>query len=199
VTGAVRVLPGRRAFVAGAIATGVASGLLPATAKADPYSNGGGPSVMVNGRAIPRDVVFRFLPVTLPLSSIRVSSLYGMRANPFDRRRSEFHPGVDFADVIGTPIHATGAGLVSMSETRGAYGLMVEVRHALGFRTRYGHMSRSAVAPGDVVDRDSILGYVGSTGRSTGPHVYYEIIVDGERLDPIGFILKMNDLYHHLG
>jgi murein DD-endopeptidase MepM/ murein hydrolase activator NlpD len=185
-----------RRWLGCAAAAAATLGALPA--EANPYSSGGGQMVVVNGRAIPRDLVFRFLPVTLPLASIRVSSLYGMRANPFDRRRTEFHPGVDFADETGAPIHATGAGVVSLAETRGAYGLMVEVRHALGFITRYGHMSEVAVSPGNVVDRDAVLGYVGSTGRSTGPHVYYEIAMNGERIDPIAFILKMNSLYHHL-
>ncbi len=187
----------RRAALAGF--AGAAACALGRRAAADPYSNGGGPALVVNGHAIPRDLVFRFLPATLPLSTVRVSSLYGMRANPFDRSRSEFHPGVDFAAPVGTPVHATAAGMVTMAEWRGAYGLMAEVRHGLGFSTRYGHLSHVAVSPGDVVDRDAVLGLVGNTGRSSGPHVFYQILRGGECLDPIEFVLRMNDLYRHLG
>ena len=163
-----------------------------------PYQAGGGQHLTIGGMSIPRDVVFRFLPVTLPLAHIKVTSLFGIRPNPFGGYGEEMHPGVDFSAPIGTPVYSTAAGIVTMTETRGAYGLMVEVRHGLGFRTRYSHLCLATVIPGQVVDRNTIIGLVGNTGRSTGPHLYLEIWRGMERIDPVAFILKAYQLYHHL-
>lgn len=163
-----------------------------------PYTRGGGQELTVNGHRLPRDLVFRFLPVTLPLASIRVTSLFGMRPNPFGGYGTEMHPGVDFGAPVGTPVYSTAAGIVTFTGWSGAYGEMVEVEHGLGFRTRYSHLSAIDVQPGQVVDRNAVLGLVGSTGRSTGPHLYWEIWRDGQRLDPVAFVLKAYQLYHHL-
>ena len=165
---------------------------------------GGGQTLYVNGYPLPRDVVFRFLPVTLPLASLRVTSLYGMRPNPFGGGRTEFHPGVDFGAPMGTPVHSTAAGKVTYIGDRGAYGMMVEVTHGLGFRTRYSHLSSVSVNLGQVVDRHAMVGGVGGlpgtpgAGRSTGPHLYFEIWFQETRFDPILFILKAYETYHHL-
>lgn len=162
-----------------------------------PYGGSNGPPLMVNGRLVPRDLVFRFMPVTLPLTSIRVTSLYGLRSDPL-RGFSALHAGVDFGAAIGTPVFSTAAGVVQRVGEGGGYGLMVEVQHGLGFSTVYGHLSAVHVAPGQMVDRNTLLGLTGNSGRSTGPHLHYEIRHDGGAIDPIGFILKMYELYHHL-
>jgi murein DD-endopeptidase MepM/ murein hydrolase activator NlpD len=163
-----------------------------------PYTGGGGPMLNVNGRMLPRDTVFRFLPVTLPLASIRVTSLYGMRQNPFTHSGSEFHPGVDFGAPVGTPVYSTGAGIVRFAGSMGGYGAMVEVEHGFGFRTRYGHLSAIDVQAGQIVDRNTVLGEVGSTGRSTGPHLYWEIWNRSVNMDPVDFVLRAYEVYHHL-
>jgi murein DD-endopeptidase MepM/ murein hydrolase activator NlpD len=167
-------------------------------AQNQPYTSSPGEMISVGGMPILKDLVFRFMPVTLPLASLRISSLYGMRLNPFTHSSTEFHPGVDFADHIGAQVYATAAGVVTWTGNRGAYGTMIEVRHGLGFSTRYSHLSAINVVLGQTVDRNAVLGEVGSTGRSTGPHLYYEIWHNGERMDPIRFIIAAYELYHHL-
>ena len=177
--------------------------LMVVQANADPllppdiYSEGGGKTVTISGKELPRDLAFRFLPVTLPLTSIEISSLYGMRRNPFGGGR-EFHPGVDFRAPYGETVFCTAAGIVTFAGRDGDYGEVVEVKHALGFKTRYAHLSKIDVQPGQVVDRDTPVGNVGATGRATGPHLYLEIWHDDQRLDPIGFILRAQNLYHRL-
>ena len=162
------------------------------------FSLGGGQPLAINGVMIPRDLVFRFLPVTFPLMKLRMTSPYGMRRNPFGGFDMEMHPGVDFGTPTGTPVYATAAGVVTHVGASGAYGEMVEVRHGLGFTTRVGHLSAYAVKEGDTVDRNSLLGYSGSSGRATGPHVYFEIAMNGVRLDPVEFAINAYALYRRL-
>ena len=163
-----------------------------------PYQRGGGQSLTVNGHVLPRDMVFRFLPVTLPLVSIRITSLFGMRRNPFGGPGTEFHPGVDFGAPRGETVFSTAAGIVTFVGPRGAYGDMVEVSHGLGFKTRSSHLSAYYVREGQVVDRNTPIGAIGSTGRSTGNHLYWEIWRGAERVDPVDFVLRAYALYHHL-
>ncbi len=163
-----------------------------------PYTRPGGQVLTFNGMKLSRDTVFRLLPATLPLANIRVSSLYGMRPNPFGGYGIEMHPGVDFAAPIGTPVFATGAGIVTFVGWDGAYGNMVEITHGFGFKTRYGHLSGFNVTDGKIVDRNTIIGVVGSTGRSTGPHLYWEVWHLGVRIDPIQFVLEAYSLYNKL-
>ena len=162
------------------------------------YQKGGGRTIMINGQMFSRDVVFRVLPVVLPLASIRVTSLYGMRRNPFNGSGVEFHPGVDFGANPGEPVFSSAAGYVSEVGWNGDYGEMIEVKHGLNFKTRYGHLSRYAVKTGDLVDRNTVLGEVGNTGRSTGPHLYWEIWHGQDRVDPVNFVLKAYELYRNL-
>lgn len=162
-----------------------------------PYQGNSGPPLTVNGQLIPRDLVFRFMPVTLPLTAIRVTSLYGLRSDPL-LGFSRLHSGVDFRAPMGTPVFSTSAGVVHRVGESGGYGLMVEVRHGLGFSTIYGHLSATHVDYGQMVDRNTLVGSSGSSGRSTGPHLHYEIRHNDSAIDPIGFVLKMYELYHHL-
>jgi murein DD-endopeptidase MepM/ murein hydrolase activator NlpD len=100
----------------------------------------------------------------------------GWITSPFGRRGNEFHRGIDFAGKIGTPIHATADGVVSYSGWMGDYGLLVEITHGYGFKTRYGHNLKNVVKLGDKVKRGQVIAYLGQTGNASGPHVHYEVI-----------------------
>ena len=103
------------------------------------------------------------------------------------------HEGIDFSAPIGTEIYATGNGTISKVEYNGrGYGNNVTINHGIGYYTLYGHMSKVAVRAGQKVKRGDIIGYVGNTGSSTGPHVHYEVIKNGKKIDPINFFF--NDL-----
>ena len=116
-----------------------------------------------------------------------VSSGFGYRIDPILRRPS-LHPGIDLVASAGTDVRATAPGTVVTAGWAGGYGQMVEVRHADGVSTRYGHLSEVLVLPGAKVVAGTRLGLVGSTGRSTGPHLHYEVRVDGQPNDPAVFI-----------
>ncbi len=141
--------------------------------------------------AIPSDTfasalgVFGTVPPTgMPLSNARLTSQFGLRHHPILGGMRN-HSGIDLAAPFATPIHATADGVVTRADWTGGYGLLVSIQHKDGVTTRYGHMSRVAVTPGQRVAQNSIIGYVGSTGRSTGPHVHYEMLVRGRPVDPL--------------
>jgi murein DD-endopeptidase MepM/ murein hydrolase activator NlpD len=105
----------------------------------------------------------------------------------------DFHPGMDFSAPQGTPIYSTGEGVVQRADNLAqGYGNHVVVKHGFGFETLYGHMSRIKVRVGQKVKRGEVLGYVGSTGLSTAPHVHYEVIKGGQKINPINYFY--NDL-----
>lgn len=117
---------------------------------------------------------------------------FGWRTHPI-YKTSEFHPGMDFACPEGTPIYSTGDGIVERADnTAQGYGNHVVINHGYGYQTLYGHMSKIAATPGQKIRRGQIIGYVGSTGLSTAPHVHYEVIKNGEKVNPINFYY--NDL-----
>ncbi|RBL93182.1 peptidoglycan DD-metalloendopeptidase family protein [Chitinophaga flava] len=121
-----------------------------------------------------------------------VASGFGYRIDPI-YKTMKFHAGLDFAAPSGTPIYATGNGVVeeaSLSDV--GYGNHVIVRHGYGYKTLYGHMFRMKVKAGQTVKRGDVVGWVGSTGKSTGPHCHYEVIKNGEKVDPVYFFF--NDL-----
>ena len=122
-----------------------------------------------------------------PLGLERVTSGFGLRLHPILGGLRQ-HNGVDLAASIGTPIRATGDGVVVRAGWSGGYGLLVAINHGDRTETRYGHMSRLAVEPGEHVRKDSIIGYVGSTGRSTGPHLHYEVLVAGKPVNPLPYM-----------
>jgi murein DD-endopeptidase MepM/ murein hydrolase activator NlpD len=129
-----------------------------------------------------------FAPVRHPLiGDAEVSSPFGYRPDPF-LGRPALHPGVDLVQAYGATIKATGAGRVIHAGPMGGYGNMVEIDHGGGLTTRYGHMSEILVGEGDQVEAGAPLGRLGSTGRSTGPHLHYEVRVDGEPVDPTRFL-----------
>ena len=113
-----------------------------------------------------------------------ISSPFGMRWGG-----SDFHPGVDIANDYGTPIHATADGTVTVAGwNSGGYGNMVDINHGNGISTRYGHMQQVVVTAGQHVRKGQIIGYMGSTGFSTGPHVHYEVNVNGQRVNPVNYL-----------
>ncbi len=127
------------------------------------------------------------IPSIVPVASARLSSNYGMRVHPV-LGGLRAHKGIDIAAPIGTPIRATADGVVGMADWNGGYGLYVALDHGGNMETRYGHMSRIAVASGQQVRKGDIIGYVGSTGRSTGPHLHYEVRVAGEAVNPLMYM-----------
>ena len=98
------------------------------------------------------------------------------------------HKGVDLAGPTGTPIHATADGLVAKADWFSSYGLYVQLEHGGNLQTRYGHMSRLNVGAGQRVKKGDIIGYLGSTGRSTGPHLHYEVRIAGEAVNPVPYM-----------
>jgi murein DD-endopeptidase MepM/ murein hydrolase activator NlpD len=113
-----------------------------------------------------------------------LSSSYGNRRDPFTGD-ADFHPGLDISATHGDPVQATADGTVSTAGRNGAYGNLVVIDHGFGITTRYGHLSRFAVADGQTVRRGEIIGYVGSTGRSTSSHLHYEVLVNGRLTNPL--------------
>lgn len=113
-----------------------------------------------------------------------LSSAYGNRRDPFTGNR-DFHPGLDISADYGQPIHATADGTITSAGASGAYGNLVVIDHGYGITTRYGHLSRFAVMNGEQIHRGDVVGYVGSTGRSTSPHLHYEILVNGQLTNPL--------------
>lgn len=128
------------------------------------------------------------IPSLVPVSSNRaMSSGFGMRVHPV-LGGMRAHKGIDLPATTGTPIHASADGVVGKADWFGGYGLFVELEHGGGMETRYGHMSRIAVAEGQRVRKGDIIGYVGSTGRSTGSHLHYEVRIGGEAVNPIPYM-----------
>lgn len=127
------------------------------------------------------------IPSRMPVDGVRLSSDYGMRSHPvLGGRRA--HKGIDLAGPTGTPILATADGIVSRADWFSSYGLYVSLEHGGSLQTRYGHMSRLNVAAGQRVRKGEIIGYVGSTGRSTGPHLHYEIRIAGVAVNPVPYL-----------
>ncbi len=127
------------------------------------------------------------VPSRMPLMNARLSSEFGMRTHPvLGGRRG--HKGIDLAAPTGTPIHATADGVVGKAEWFSSYGLYIQIEHGGDFQTRYGHLSRLNVAAGQLVKKGDLIGFVGSTGRSTGPHLHYEVRVAGEAVNPIPYM-----------
>jgi murein DD-endopeptidase MepM/ murein hydrolase activator NlpD len=127
------------------------------------------------------------LPLAAPTHSGEQSSGYGVRTDPFTHSAA-FHPGLDFAGARMTPVYATAPGVVAFTGERSGYGETVEVDHGSGIRTRYAHLARITVRPGQHVDAGAQLGGMGSTGRSTGTHLHYEVWVNGRAQNPARFV-----------
>ncbi|WP_271079195.1 M23 family metallopeptidase [Aurantiacibacter sp. MUD61] len=127
------------------------------------------------------------VPSLMPLADARLTSGYGNRNHPILRRRAR-HNGVDLAAPTGTPVYATADGIVEMAQWYSSYGNYVQIGHGGEMETRYAHLSRYTVSSGEQVRAGDLIGYVGSTGRSTGPHLHYEIRVSGDPVNPIPYM-----------
>ena len=122
-------------------------------------------------------------PKGWPVKRGYISSAYGYRSDPFTGKKV-FHKGVDIPSAMGSPIHALAAGMVTYAGNRNGFGNMVEIDHGNGYSTRYAHISKLVVATGDRIDQDQVIAEIGSTGRSTGPHLHLEMFKDGRRFNP---------------
>ena len=126
-------------------------------------------------------------PYQSPLAGAPLSSGFGMRRHPLIGSR-RFHAGIDLAAPSGSPIRAASDGVVTSAGWNGGYGLLVSLGHAGNRETRYGHLSRLAVRAGQSVKQGEVIGYVGSTGRATGPHLHYELRINGLAVAPAGAV-----------
>ena len=124
---------------------------------------------------------------TLPIENGYMSSTFGYRTDPFNGKQ-EFHSGMDFTAPAGTAITAVAAGVVTSSTLTNDYGNLIEVSHGTGFETRYAHNKINLVKTGDVVKKGQIIALVGSTGRSTAPHVHFEVYKNGRVVDPATYL-----------
>lgn len=128
------------------------------------------------------------VPSRMPLDDARLSSGYGTRIHPvLGGRRG--HTGVDLAAPTGTPVYATADGLVSRANWFSSYGNFISIEHGADLQTRFAHLSEIVVKAGEKVKKGELIGYVGSTGRSTGPHLHYEVRVDGVAVDPSPYMV----------
>lgn len=127
------------------------------------------------------------LPIVAPVNHYRVSSVFGRRKDPFTKKTA-FHSGVDLAGAKHTRVYSTAPGTVTFVGRRGPYGRMVEIDHGFGLTTRYGHLARILVDKGAKVGHRQKIGLMGSTGRSTGIHVHYEVLFDGKPVNPMKFL-----------
>ncbi len=127
------------------------------------------------------------IPSMQPVAEMRLTSSFGVRSDPF-RGTQAMHAGLDIPGPVGTPIYATADGIVSRSQRAGAYGLLIEVNHGKGIQTRYAHLSKMLVDANTRVRRGQLIGLMGSTGRSTGPHLHYEVRIDGRAVNPTPYI-----------
>jgi murein DD-endopeptidase MepM/ murein hydrolase activator NlpD len=134
------------------------------------------------------------IPSLIPVANIKLTSDFGMRWHPvLGGQRA--HKGVDLAAPIGTPVRASADAVVGRADWFSSYGLYVALEHGGNIETRYGHMSRLNVAAGQTVHKGDIIGYVGTTGRSTGPHLHYEVRIAGEAVNPIPY-LQSGEVQH---
>lgn len=131
------------------------------------------------------------LPNSSPINAAFNSSSYGWRIDPFNGNKA-FHEGLDFSADLGTPIFAAAGGIVTNAEQMPDYGKIVKIEHGSGLETRYAHISKFLVKVGDRVEKGQKIAEVGSTGRSTGPHLHYEIRLNGNALDPRKYLHASN-------
>ena len=142
----------------------------------------------INGLSIKTEVA---VPSINPVEIMKFSSGYGYRSAP-TRGASRNHKGIDIPGPVGTPIFATADGLIGRAQWVSGYGKYVEINHGNAVQTRYGHLSAMNVTPGQRINKGDILGYMGSTGRSTGSHLHYEVRIAGEAINPTAFLSPLN-------
>ncbi len=133
------------------------------------------------------------IPSRQPVANVTFSSTFGVRHDPFNGH-SSMHSGVDIPGALGTPVYATADGIVDRAGRAGGYGNLIEINHGRGIETRYGHLSKIIVSDNQRVHRGDLIGLMGSTGRSTGSHLHYEVRIDGHAVDPKPYLQSANYL-----
>ena len=129
-----------------------------------------------------------YIPTGRPVEKLELTSNYGVRSDPFNGR-ARMHKGIDIPGPVGTPIYATADGIVGRAQWVSGYGNLVELSHGNDTQTRYGHLSKLLVSPNERVTRGQLIGLMGSTGRSTGSHLHYEIRIAGAAINPLPFVI----------
>jgi len=145
----------------------------------------------IEAKLLQQGVLKDMLPNSSPVNAAFNSSSYGWRIDPFNGNKA-FHEGLDFSAAEGTPIYAAAGGIVTTAERTPDYGNIVKVDHGSGLETRYAHASKLMVKVGDRVEKGQVVALVGSTGRSTGAHLHYEIRLNGNALDPRKYLKASN-------
>lgn len=140
-------------------------------------------------RLLEKRVRDRLLPTTLPVKNALIGSGFGHRADPFSGHRA-IHEGLDFNAETGAPVYAAAAGVVAVAEYHPEYGNMIDVDHGDGLTSRYAHLSKSLVKSGQIIGRGEQIGNVGSTGRSTGSHLHFEVRMLGVAQNPAQFLKR---------
>ena len=136
-----------------------------------------------------RELARQIVPGGRPVESGYISSLYGKRTDPFDGNQASHH-GLDFAGAAGTQVLSVADGIVSHTGSDGGYGRLVEITHGNGYVTRYAHNAKLLVKPGQTVKRGDPIALMGSSGRSTGTHVHFEVLRDGKPMNPLSFVRR---------
>jgi len=136
-----------------------------------------------------RELARQIVPGGRPVESGYISSLYGQRTDPFDGGNA-FYSGLDFAGTAGTRVLAVADGIVSHAGPDGGYGRLIEITHGNGYVTRYAHNAKLLVEPGKTVKRGDPIALMGSTGRSTGMHLHFEVLRDGRSVNPLSFVRR---------
>ncbi len=140
-----------------------------------------------------KDLVYE-LPLGKPLKNFTITSSFGVRKDPFTGKQG-YHKGMDMGAKSGETVHATAGGTVTKVSSSPSYGNLVEIQHKFGFKTRYAHLKKVSVEQGDKVDVGDVVGYVGNTGRSTGPHLHYEVQINDKVLNPYSFVKAQKDVF----
>ncbi|MGH8203799.1 MAG: M23 family metallopeptidase [Steroidobacteraceae bacterium] len=136
-----------------------------------------------------RELARQIVPGGRPVESGYISSLYGQRTDPFEGHQASHH-GIDFAGAPGTQVLAVADGVVSHTGTDGGYGLAIEITHGNGYLTRYAHNAKLLAMQGQTVKRGEAIALMGSTGRSTGTHVHFEVLRNGKTMNPLSFVRR---------
>jgi murein DD-endopeptidase MepM/ murein hydrolase activator NlpD len=131
------------------------------------------------------------IPSREPVDNVSLTSNFGNRSDPFNGRR-RMHQGIDIPGPLGTPVYATADGVVARAQWANGYGNLVEINHGNGLETRYGHLSKLIAQPNERVRRGQLIGLMGSTGRSTGSHLHYEVRIAGGAVNPMPYIEGTN-------
>ena len=139
-------------------------------------------------------ILNRSIPNGAPIKYIRITDKFGYRIHPITKKRHH-HSGIDMSAKIGTPIYAPADGVVEYAKYKGSYGNYLLINHPFGFKTAYGHLEKFTVKSGDYINKGDLIGYVGNTGRSTGPHLHYEIRYLHKWLNPDKFLTWSAETY----